>query len=190
MRRIMCLVVLVLMAVTVSPVSADFYVIGGGGGVGTKITSLPYTIINPGFYFLTGNLSVNGGDAILVNADDVTIDLMGFSLTNTGDIGLTTGILMSGRTNVEIRNGIVRGFHRGIKDESSSSNNHRAINVRARNNNVGILFWGSNQLIKNCNVSNNQQGISMTSGLIINNIAANSAIVLTGPGSLLAEYRL
>ena len=29
----------------------DFYVIAGGGGVGTKITSLPYTITKPGFYY-------------------------------------------------------------------------------------------------------------------------------------------
>ena len=41
-----------------SPVLADgdFYVVAGGGGVGTKITSLPYTIDKPGFYYLGGNL--------------------------------------------------------------------------------------------------------------------------------------
>ena len=52
--------------------------------MGTKITSVPYTITQPGFYLLTGNLTYNGtGNAIAVGANvkDVVIDLMGFSLT-------------------------------------------------------------------------------------------------------------
>ena len=46
-----------------NPVLADgdFYVVAVGGGVGTKITSLPYIITNPGFYYLTSNLSYSSG---------------------------------------------------------------------------------------------------------------------------------
>jgi hypothetical protein len=38
--------------VTTAPALADgdFYVVAVGGGVGTKITSLPYPINSPGFY--------------------------------------------------------------------------------------------------------------------------------------------
>ncbi|MBU4448351.1 MAG: hypothetical protein KKD99_07175, partial [Proteobacteria bacterium] len=54
-------------------------------GVGTKITSVPYTISSPGFYYLGGNLTYSGtGSAISVDADNVTLDLMGFSLTGAG----------------------------------------------------------------------------------------------------------
>ena len=38
----------------------DFYVVVGGGGVGTKITSLPFTISAPGFYYLGSNLTYTG----------------------------------------------------------------------------------------------------------------------------------
>jgi hypothetical protein len=72
----------------------DFYVIAGGGAVGTKITSVPYIITQPGFYYLGGNLSYNAtGNAITVNANDVTIDLMGCTLSCTTGSGITHGIL-------------------------------------------------------------------------------------------------
>ena len=36
---------------------ADFYVVAGGGKkIGREITALPYTITEPGFYFITKNL--------------------------------------------------------------------------------------------------------------------------------------
>jgi hypothetical protein len=47
------------LGLSAAPVLADgdFYVIAGGGGVGTKISSLPYTITKPGFYYLAGNVT-------------------------------------------------------------------------------------------------------------------------------------
>src|SRR5438046_4283287 len=48
----------------------------------TPISALPFTISQPGSYFLTQNLTANtGGDGITVLADNVTIDLNGFALT-------------------------------------------------------------------------------------------------------------
>ena len=58
-----CLGALLLSA---APVPADdgFYVIAAGQpSVGTKITSLPYTISTPGYYYLTGNLSMAAAPA-------------------------------------------------------------------------------------------------------------------------------
>ena len=151
-----------------SPVLADgdFYVIAGGSGVGTRITSVPYEIKNPGFYYLSGNLTYSGStNAITVSADDVTLDLMGFSLTNSGAPGTTNGIHMSGRSNVEIRNGTVRGFYRGVC-ELGGGNYHRAINVRATGNTKGIYWGGYHCLIKGCNASNNGgDGLFLNSGL-------------------------
>ncbi len=42
--------------------------------------STPYTISNPGSYYLTGNLAVTAGDAIVIAVDGVTLDLNGFTL--------------------------------------------------------------------------------------------------------------
>src|SRR5262249_38758199 len=47
----------------------------------TPISSLPYTIISPGSYYVTTNLTgMSGAHGITVNASDVTLDLGGFSL--------------------------------------------------------------------------------------------------------------
>jgi hypothetical protein len=46
---------------------------------GTPISSLPYTINAPGSYYVTRNLSAVSGNGITINADDVTLDLMGFT---------------------------------------------------------------------------------------------------------------
>jgi hypothetical protein len=108
------------MLLSVTPVLADdgFYVIGGGG-VGTKITSLPYTIEKPGFYYLGGNLQLTTfahGAGITVNCSHVTIDLMGFKLSHENINGYYftgTGISLNGREDVEIRNGTLMGGGEG-----------------------------------------------------------------------------
>ena len=189
MKRIGLLVVVLAVVLSGPAAWADFYVIGGGGGVGTRITSVPYTISTPGFYYLSGNLTYSGtGYAITVSVDDVTLDLMGFSLTNSGETGSTVGIYMNGRTNVEIRNGTVRGFKYGL--DCPYGHNLRAINVRAAGNGYGIYFEGDNHLIKSCNVIyNNTYGIFMRSGIITGCVSSNNGygIRLLGPGSMLGN---
>ncbi len=62
---------------------------------GTPIASLPYTISQPGYYYLTGNLTMTtaGADGITVNSNDVTLDLGGFVLNGggTGRDGVNVG---------------------------------------------------------------------------------------------------
>ena len=76
----------------------------------TPISSAPFTISAPGSYYLTTNLTVSGGDAITVAADEVTLDLNGFAISSTAASPNGTGILLSGgRVNVAIYNGSIRG---------------------------------------------------------------------------------
>lgn len=132
---------------------ADLFVVATPSGVGTRINSLPYTINTPGFYYLAKNLT-SAGNGITINVDDVTIDLMGFSLIGPG-ADSSIGIDLPGRTNVEIRNGTVRGFmSAGILCISAGKNN-RVINMRIQGNGLGVHLVGSNHLVQNCNVSNN-----------------------------------
>lgn len=193
---LMALLLAVLLSAGAAWADGDFYVIASGGAaVGTRISSLPYTISNPGFYYLSGNLTYNGsGNAITVSADNVTIDLMGFSLTNSGT-SAANGIYMNGRTNVEIRNGTVSGFSVGtysvgILEEGSSGSNHRAVNVRATSNSYGIFLNGINHLIKSCDGSNNTAtGLGSNSGTIADCMASNNAygILLYGAGNILGN---
>ena len=84
----------------------------------TAITSLPAVITAQGVYCLTGNLSTSmtTGDAIEIQANNVTLDLNGFKLggLGAGDGTETNGIYANQRKNITIKNGIVRGFYRGI----------------------------------------------------------------------------
>ena len=102
-----------------------------GGGVGTKITSVPYTISNPGFYYLGSNLTYTGsGNAITISSHNATLDLMGFCLTGPGWVeGPATGIRVSiSKMNVEIRNGSINGLatetaeQGGVVSEDSTNN--------------------------------------------------------------------
>lgn len=71
------------------------------------------TIIDqPGSYVLTRNLSADG-DCLIVTADDVTIDLAGFTIFGNG-----TGAGIKGddstRKAISIRNGTITGFEDGV----------------------------------------------------------------------------
>jgi len=168
-KRVLWLLVLVA-AVLLNAASLqaadNFYVIATGPPtVGTKITSLPYTITASGYYYLTGNLSYAGGNAITVNNDNVTIDLMGFSLIGPSNSSLYSGIYMNGRKNVEVRNGTVSGWHLGVSEYSNAGSHHRMIGVRANGNRYGIYLNGTDHLIKGCIASQGTFGSG--SGLVI-----------------------
>src|SRR5436190_21610576 len=76
----------------------------------TPISSVPLTITAAGSYYLTGNLTVGTGNAITVAADQVTIDLNGFTISSTASPPSGTAVLLSGaRQDVTVRNGRIRG---------------------------------------------------------------------------------
>jgi hypothetical protein len=166
-----------------SPVLADgdFYVVAAGGGVGTKIASLPYTISAPGFYYLGGNLSNTRTDtAINVNANGVTIDLMGFCLNGSEKLGM--GISLNSN-NVEIRNGTVRNFAIGIMGQMGTSD-HRILNVRAVNNTSCLEFEGTGQLVKGCEVTGDS-GIRVNCSVVSGNTVHDCVIGIYANGDSL-----
>ncbi len=71
----------------------------------TAITSLPFTILNPGSYVVWADLTgIAGANGIDVLADNVTIDLNGFTLH--GVVGSLSGIGTPGfRRNLTVKNG-------------------------------------------------------------------------------------
>lgn len=136
--------------------------------VGQEIKSLPYIISSPGFYFLGGNLSYNGSEhAITVNADEVTIDLMGNRIASTNQQGVRSGIYMHGRKNVEIRNGTISDFSIGIFEDDANAIGHTVRNIRGLSNYAAILLAGTNHLVTHCTASNNSSdGIYVHEGII------------------------
>lgn len=148
-----------------------------------------FTISESGSYYLTGNRNCSG-IGIQVNADDVTIDLMGYTLIGP-DSGTNYGVYMDERSNVEIRNGTIKGFgNYGICEANDTTGkNHRVVNVRAiSNGNGGIYLGGLGHLVSNCLASDNGTssaasvyGIYVNSGsTVIGNTVYKNGDLATG----------
>ncbi|MCK4999435.1 MAG: hypothetical protein KAS23_07865, partial [Anaerohalosphaera sp.] len=113
-----------------------------------------YVITSSGSYYLTDNISTTKS-GINIFADDVTINLMGFTLKGPNS-GNRLGIKLLGRKNVEIRNGTIRSFSSGIVSWGGSARLYRIINVQITSNLFyGIYIYGNGHLVKDCTVSDN-----------------------------------
>jgi hypothetical protein len=184
MKRVPWLLALLgVLLLSAVPVLADdgFYVIPvGRPSVGIKITSLPYTISTPGYYYFTGNLSHGGSAGIVINTDNVTLDLMGFALigpANNSDYGIVWGT----QKNIEVRNGTVTGWSIGVYGNDGGGAHHRLINLRANGNTYGIWMNGDDVLIQGCTAAPGSFGSSSGYGLTIYNFSgAVTGCTVTG----------
>ncbi len=151
------------------------------------IESLPYTITSSGSYYLTGNLS-SANHGIIIKSDDVTIDLMGYTLDGNFD---GNGIWIDSNTvygyeRIVIQNGIITDFLRGINADSAVYS--RMANLSVGGNNIGIMLNSSSDfnqgnVISNCNVSRNlDRGIFFSTGnnSVIGNVIENCVVEKNG----------
>ena len=78
----------------------------------TVITSLPFTISQPGSYILNGDLTGSSGDGVTIQTDWVTIDLNGFTLFGASGTasGISEGPSAPMHVGWTIRNGTVAGW--------------------------------------------------------------------------------
>jgi hypothetical protein len=85
----------------------------------TAITnSTAVTISQPGSYYLTTNITGSSGDAVTITANNVTLDLAGFTISSTANPAAGTGILLgSSRQNITILNGFISG---GVTNNSGT----------------------------------------------------------------------
>jgi len=165
---------------------------------GTPISSLPFSITNPGVYFVSKPLTSTSG-GITINSSDVSLDLMGFTLDGGGSS--SSGVEINHVNRAVVRNGTVRNFSlagvyvvspatnalieditlqgctngAGIELDGTASTVQRC---RAYQNKVGIyVLGGHNHVIDSCQaVGNTQNGflITGTNNLVIRNLAANA----------------
>jgi len=117
----------------------------------STITSLPVAIATQGTWCLRGDLTTAqaSGAAILVNANNVTIDCNQFKVGGVaaGTGTLAIGIRSSGRSNVTVRNCNVRGFWDGIFLEGGSG--HVVEDSRFEGNTqAGIVVRGDASVIR------------------------------------------
>ncbi|THB80866.1 MAG: hypothetical protein D3926_05035 [Desulfobacteraceae bacterium] len=193
MPRSLAVFIGTLLVFLFSSAHANFYVIAGGGKkVGTEIKALPYIITEPGFYYITKNLScVSGVHGITINTSDVTIDLMGFSLIGPGGAissdnhGIYSALAVR---HLEIRNGVIQDFQGdGILIDHGESRGCKIVNIKAASNrDEGIDIDGFLNIVRDCICTNNTgYGIdSIGKGTIIkgNSCYGNGDGIFTGSG--------
>lgn len=158
-----------------------------------------YKITEPGSYYLTANANINFKHGIMIDADDVTIDLMGYCIRSSWLFAVVgthldfDGInVVPGHKNIEIRNGSITSnraysgsfryagfrygimaFHSGKPTSEVYSKNIRVVNVNVSGSREGgIYLTGNNHLFSGCTASDNAlTGMWAGDGsTIINNI--------------------
>lgn len=130
----------------------------------TPIESLPFTISAPGSYYLAGNLTgVSGNDGIVIQADNVSVDLMGFTLSGTS--GAQSGIRVWGAyAGIAIRNGFIRDWpYSGVDGATANRGVYEKLDVSE--NGANGLNAGTLAVVRDCNASANvMRGINAGQG--------------------------
>ncbi|MEI8291139.1 MAG: hypothetical protein WCH99_16860 [Verrucomicrobiota bacterium] len=132
----------------------------------TPISSVPYAITNSGSYYLTQNVTITNGNAISIFADNVMLDLNGFTITSDPNYSSPGTAIITYARNITIANGFIRsgitnngqgvyggnGFQYGIFN-GPGLDNVRVTGVTASGLVEGIyLFGGQGEVVENCTV--------------------------------------
>jgi parallel beta-helix repeat protein len=131
-------------------------------------------------YRLINNITVSGY-CFFIGANNITLDLNGYTITGNGSTG--SGVIRDAviRNNITVKNGTVSGFQNGVIFNGIQGG--LIENITATNNtNFGIYLSVSsaNITVRNNTVSNNMNGIQIFGGAnnntIENNIATNNSV--------------
>ncbi|MCH8527034.1 MAG: right-handed parallel beta-helix repeat-containing protein [Kiritimatiellae bacterium] len=150
------------------------------------VESVPFTITEPGSYFLTGNLELaSGARAITIASDNVTLDLMGFTISGGASQGI--GMNPPGGTryrNIVVRNGTIDGFTNGLRLDHSLHGHYEDLTVR-NSSSTGVLITNSTgNVLRRCIIVENEStGITLLAGagseisdnLILDSVIADNA---------------
>ncbi len=151
--------------------------------------NLPFTISSSGSYFLTSNLKgLSGSAGIIIDADNVTLDLNGFSLV--GVAGSLDGIRASGnRRNITVKNGMIHdwgGWGVSLLDFSNGAFESLFEGLQISNNGAGGARIGAHSVVVRCIARNNTgDGFEFNTGVVMRDCVAgeNSANGFDHPGS-------
>ena len=111
----------------------------------TMITNAPYSITQPGSYYLATNLT-STGHGIVIYTNDVVVDLMGFAIVGdrtTSDYGIyvrgTNTVPIHG---VVVRNGTIRNFGCGIRANGCHGGRFERLAL-TEHSQAGIWLYGT-----------------------------------------------
>jgi hypothetical protein len=125
----------------------------------TAISKVPYVITKAGTYIVKKNLAYSGtGNAITIQASDVTLDLGGHVLTSTApqtDFNANRGISAGGAQDITVRNGVVRNFGVAVGLELANTKGRALVEDLVTENSGGNGIYinnGSSAVVRNCQV--------------------------------------
>ena len=138
-----------------------------------RAADMPKNIMSPGSYYLVENIAT-AGNGIAISSDNVTLDLMGFTLSGGTGSGIT---VVSTRRNITIKNGIVRGWAQSGIMANNASDSHFQDLILANNgtvpNNDRGLGTGNTCVVSNCTaVENGSDGFWLGNANIVTNCVA------------------
>ncbi len=141
--------------------SASELIAAASGETSTAITALPFSINQAGSYHLTDNLTHTDAqtNAITVNADNVSLNLRGYTITGPGNSSGSNnnGIDITIQQHVTIYNGQVQQFGgRGIFEDNSGGRNYTLRDLRVSDNGLdGISLFSRGNLVLRCHANDN-----------------------------------
>ena len=124
--------------------------------------TFPITISQPGSYFFTRNLTTASTTGIWIAANNVVLDLNGFTLDGggNGDYGIYDA--SQAHQNVSVAHGTVRGFRDGVWLLAITGGKISDIRVIGASDAAGYgIVAQSKGLIEDCDVTNILKGVSL-----------------------------
>lgn len=134
------------------------------------ISSLPYIITEGGSYYLTTNLTgVSGQYGILIQTNNVSIDLNGFTMKGvSGSLGgIGTPLTMILYKNISIHNGVCAGWgNSGVYGLYWDNATYK--NLQCYSNRMNGIHVGNNSIVSDCVLmGNGTDGINAYEGNLI-----------------------
>jgi parallel beta-helix repeat protein len=114
----------------------------------------PISTIDNVTYIFTDNIY----DEIAVERDNIVIDGKGYTVQGTGS---GTGIYLSGRSNVTVKNMEIRAFERGIRLDNSSNSTLSANNVTDNEYGIVLYYSSSENKLRHNDASENRYNLGI-----------------------------
>ena len=151
-------------------------------------------ISEPGSYVLASSISLSENSvapaAIMITADNVTLDLNGRQITGPGIILKGVGVMVAGASSVTVRNGHIADMFVGVQIMGSNNVklndlhiNGLDIPVSAPPPEIGVMIAQSQNVeVEDVNISNTGLGIFVRGGMSTGNRIANNTVTAGSNG--------
>jgi parallel beta-helix repeat protein len=122
---------------------------------------------------LTGDLGPCPGDGLIAGADDITIDLGGYTISGIG-AGVGAGVRVAQHSGVTVTKGTIQGFHTGVVLDESTRSVVSKLVLRGNIRGVNVSGSDGNLLEKNTIRDSGLDAIRL--GLSANNVISKNAL--------------